>query len=103
MADAALGLDKLFGALSFLGIGNVPLRPIADEHRKALSALDDYDPLRLAATFSGLLTLPELQSNCIRLEVLVHLSLALGGGTRKPNEKLVGQLFTALGSGIVGR
>src|ERR1700688_1973641 len=103
MTEPTLGLDELFGALSFLGIGNVPLRPVADEQRKALSVLGDYDPLRLAATFSGLLTVPDLQSNCIRLEVLVHLSLAFGGGTRKPNEKLVAQLFTALGDGIAGR
>src|SRR5665213_112584 len=103
MAEPALSLDELFGALSFLGIGNVPLRPIADEQQKALSGLSGYDPLKLAAMFSGLLTVPELQSTCIRLEVLVHLSLALGGGTRKPNDKVVAQLFNALGNGIAGR
>jgi hypothetical protein len=103
MAEPALSLDEFFGALSFLGIGTVPLRPVADEQRKVLAGLAGYDPLRLAATFGGLLTLPELQSNCIRLEVLVHLSLALAGGARKPNDKLVAQLFTALGDGIAGR
>ena len=103
MAEPALSLDEFFGALSFLGIGNVPLRPIADQHRQTLSGLEGYDPLRLAATFASLLTVPELQSNCIRLEVLIHLSLALGGGTRKPNDKLVAKLFSALGDGIAGR
>jgi hypothetical protein len=103
MAEPALSLDEFFGALSSLGIGTVPLRPLADEQRKALAGLAGFDPLKLAATFGGLLTLPALQSNCIRLEVLVHLSLALGGGTRKPNEKLVAQLFTAIGKGIAGR
>jgi hypothetical protein len=103
MAEPALSLDEFFGALSFLGIGNVPLRAVADQNRHTLATLGDYDPLRLAASFSGLLTVPDLQSNCIRLEVLVHLSLGLGGGTRKPNANLVAQLFAKLGNGIVGR
>lgn len=103
MTEPALNLDEFFGALSFFGIGNVPLRPIAEQHAQTFSALSEYDPLRLAATFSGLLTVPELQSNCIRLEALVHLAFALGEGSRKPNDKLIGKLFSALGNGIAGR
>jgi hypothetical protein len=98
-----LNLDDFLAAVPFFGIGVVPLRPIADEHQQALSALGSFDPLRLAATFAGLLTVPEVQSNCIRLEVLVHLSLAFGGGNRKPNDKIVSRLFSDFGKGIAGR
>ena len=103
MAEPALNLDDFLAAVPIFGIGEVPLQPIADAHRPTLATLDSFDPLRLAATFAGLLTVPELQSNCIRLEVLVHLSLALGGGNRKPNNKIVSRLFTEFGNGIAGR
>jgi len=103
MAGPALNLDGFLAALPFFGIGVVPLRPIADEQRQILTALDSFDPLRLAATLAGLLTVPELQSNCIRLEILTHLALAFGGGKRKPNDKIVSRLFSEFGNGIAGR
>jgi hypothetical protein len=49
-----------------------------------------------------LLAVPELQSYCLRLEALVHLSLAVGGGRQKPNRKIVGRLFAEAGKGRLG-
>jgi len=99
----ALELEDLLAAIPFLGFGSVPLQPIISENEKLLRDLVSFDPLRLAATFSGLLTVPELQSNCIRLEILVHLALAFGGGQRKPTDKIVARLFSQTGDGIAGR
>jgi hypothetical protein len=101
--EPALNLEDFLAAMPFFGMGAVPLRPIISENEKLLRELNSFDPLRLAATFSGFLTMPELQSNCIRLEVLVHLALALGGGQRKPTDKIVARLFSKTGDGIAGR
>jgi hypothetical protein len=101
--ETALKLEDILAAIPFFGIGVMPLQPIISENEELLRGLASFDPLRLAATFSGLLTVPELQSNCIRLEVLVHLALALGGGQRKPTDKMVARLFSKVGDGIAGR
>ena len=103
MGEAATELDDLWAGMQAFHFGSVPLGPIVAEHEQLMSGLEAFDPLRLGATFGGLLTVPELQSNCVRLEVLVHLGLALGKGTRKPNEKLVCRLFSELGEGMTGR
>lgn len=75
----------------------------AREKNKALfDSIRELDALRLASTFGGMLTVPELQSNCVRLESLVHVSLAEGRGTRKPNVKTVSRMFSKLGKDIAG-
>jgi hypothetical protein len=101
--EPALKLEDMLATMPSFGIGAVPLQSIISENEKLLRELVPFDPLRLAATFSGLLTVPELQSNCIRLEILVHLALALGGGRRKPTDKIVARLFSKMGDGIAGR
>ncbi len=103
MNDSAFNPEDIFSILPSLGFGKVPLKAIINEHQQLFSTLNEYDPLRLATAFSGLLTVPELQSNCIRLEALVHISLALGRGSRKPTDKIVSSLFTELGKGTTGR
>ena len=83
--------------------GAVRLASVAAEHRELFREIESFDPLRLAACFGGLLTVPALQSNCVRLEVLTHLCFSLARGTRKPTEKIVTRLFRALGDGMTGR
>lgn len=82
--------------------GSVPLGPLVEQHGAVLSDIKDYDPLKLAACFGGLLTDPSLQANCLRLEVLTHLSLALAKGTKEPTAKIVSALFSSLGGGPAG-
>src|ERR1700730_15953450 len=102
MTEDNLDLAGFMQILSISGIGNVSLAHVAKEHRSTLSALKTFHPLRLAATFAGLLTVPELQSNCVRLEALVHLSLVSGRGKRKPDNKIIARLFTEFGKGRLG-
>lgn len=82
--------------------GSVPIASVLGNHDEALSQIAAYDPLRLASCFGGLLTDPSLQANFLRLEILTHLSLALGKGRKKPKPQLVSSLFEALGSGPAG-
>ncbi len=103
MNDPAFNPEDIFSILPSLGFGKVPLNAIINEHQQLFSTLDEYNPLHLATVFAGLLTVPELQSNCIRLEALVHVSLALGRGSQKPTNKIVSSLFTDLGKGTPGR
>lgn len=93
-------LDQMSADLSF---GTMPLSSVVAEHGDLFRAIESFDPLRLAACFGGLLTVPELQSNCGRLEILTHLCFALARGTRKPTEKIVARLFKVLGDGMIGR
>lgn len=82
--------------------GRTELKPIIAELETSLRDAQSFDPLQLAATFGGLLTVPELQSNCLRLEALVHLTLAIGDGRRRPNRKIVERLFAEAGKGRLG-
>jgi hypothetical protein len=97
-------LEELMGRIpAGFAFGAVPLGAIAAQHGDLLKEIESYDPLRLAACFGGLLTEPQLQSNCARLEILVHLCLSYARGTRKPTDAIVSRLFDALGDGMAGR
>lgn len=87
-----------------LGIGGpVPMGGLLDKRPDLLRRFAQLDPVAAAATFGGLLTVPALQANGVRVEALVHLSVALGRGGRKPDEKLAADAFRCLGAGICGR
>lgn len=76
---------------------------IRDEHPELIRLLGRLHPLKAASSFSGLLTQPDLQSNCLRLEVLVHLCVAECHGSKTPPASTVGQVFHAIGSGPCGQ
>lgn len=76
---------------------------LRDEHPDVVRALATLHPIKTAATFAGLLTQKNLQSNCLRLEVLVHLCVEHCRGTKSAPPQLVARVFRALGSGRCGR
>jgi len=86
-----------------LGGGSLALKDVANENAKQVEALRPFDPIEVAATFGGLLTMPELQSNCVRLEVLAHLAVAYCQGHKKPPTKEVSRWFFEFGSSTAGR
>lgn len=55
-----------------------------------------YDPVLLAASFAGLTTCRELQSNAYRLEALIHFSLQYAKGNKKPKKQVVEKAFKLL-------
>ena len=98
MNETSLNREDLMAEVS----GRTELQSVVAELESCLRDIQSFDPLRLAATFGGLLTVPELQSNCLRLEALVHLTLAVGDGRSKPSRKIVGRLFAEAGKGRLG-
>lgn len=76
---------------------------IADVHPRLISELKKLDPARTASTFAGLLTLPGLQANCFRIEVLVHLAIACCDGRSAPTTSFVRRSFEQVGNGFCGR
>jgi hypothetical protein len=91
--------DDLGSIAASLAIGASMLR--IDEVNKACSDLARdfraFHPVRLAAAFGGLLTQTSLQSNCLRLEALVHLGIALGRGPRAATAQILTQGFASVG------
>ena len=83
-------------------IGGVSLEAIAAEHPGLLEQLRAFDPLKVATAYAALLTVPDLQSNCLRLEALVQLGLAVAVGARKPQPKHLIRWFADLSTGRCG-
>lgn len=82
--------------------GNLPLEAVTSAHPLLSEALRPFDPIYTASLVAGLLTVPDLQSNCCRLEALVHLAIAAGSGRKKPSSSAVATWFDELGSGPCG-
>lgn len=62
-----------FLAMSLLG--QMTLGELANGYPEVVAELRTLGGVQTAATFSGLLTHPDLQANCIRLEALIHFCL----------------------------
>jgi hypothetical protein len=92
----------MFGAAIQCGAGPT-FQNIADAHPEVVAHLAKLDPARSAAVVGSLLTLPELQANCLRIETLVHLALMVGRGRDKVSDPHVRTMFRALGNGFCGR
>mgnify|MGYP000359325356 CR=1 FL=1 len=86
--------DDIFGAQQFLA-------DQAELHSKKLEGtLAPYDIQASIAAAGGLLTVPGLQANTVRLQAIAHLAVAHAGGRKTPNKqdaarwfKQVGQVF----------
>lgn len=102
MDDFDPAADNFLAAM-MANITTTPLSAIAAEDIALFNQLRVFDPIQSAATFGGLLMIPGLQSNCIRLEVLAHISLAMGKGAPPPSDKLIKRLFARTGKGVCGR
>ncbi|MFD2783164.1 hypothetical protein ACFS32_21395 [Novosphingobium pokkalii] len=75
--DYAQALEMMTSLGAF---GEVNLSSISNCNPALMKQLSALDPLATVATFSGLLLQPELQTNCLRIETLIHLALAVGSG-----------------------
>lgn len=79
------------------------LSNVAAETPALIAEFKKLHPVKTAATFAGLLTQKGLQSNCLRLEILVHLALACGKGDKVPMAQFTSHAFKVVGQGIGGR
>lgn len=100
--DGLLGGDNLDlsnAAVTMAAMGStVSLGPLAGQLPHLTRALANHCPVKTAAAFGGLLLQKRLQSNCLRLEVLVHLCLSLGNGIRAPTQSFITLGFTSVGT-----
>jgi hypothetical protein len=97
-------LPEEFARLMQLGMtAGSELSRLAEAHAKIGNLFAGFDRVRAASIFGGLLTVPELHSNTLRLEALVALSLHWASGERKPSEAIIARAFSALGSGWCGQ
>lgn len=65
--------------------------PLGSEELARLAKfLEKYDLKSTISVLAGLLTVPQLQGNTLRIEILIHLAVAHCHGRRKPGYKEVG-------------
>ncbi len=76
---------------------------MAENHANVIADLQNLHRIRVAATFGALLTRLELQANCFRIDVLVHLAVAFGAGNATPTKGFIWRSFKALGNGYCGK
>jgi hypothetical protein len=81
---------------------NGSIEALAKAHPDLIAELKKLEPIATAATFAGLLALPELQASCFRLEYLVHLAAAYCEGRMNPSRGFVRRSFEHLGGGYCG-
>lgn len=75
----------------------VRLGQVAGDCKSFTRDLRTFHPIRLAATFGGLLLQPLLQSNCLRLEALAQLSMAIGNGDQSATSAVLRKGFSSVG------
>lgn len=82
---------------------SAPLEALAEEDPSLIRELKSLDPIRTAISAGALLTRPQLQANCHRLEALVHLAMAYCQGRNAPTTAFIKRAFERLGRGYCGR
>ncbi len=76
---------------------------LLNQHLQVKQILTNSNRMETAAFFGALLLDPSLQSNCVRLEALVHLAVSAANGAELPSAGQLATCFNDLGSGICGR
>jgi hypothetical protein len=79
------------------------IEEISRAHPRIIAELRNLDHATTAAAFGGLLVMPELQANCLRIEALVHLATAFCEGRAEPTKVFVAQAFEQMGEGYFGQ
>lgn len=84
-------------------IGEATIEDIAEAYPETVAELRPLDPVQTAVMFGSLLTKPELQPNCFRIEALVHLAVTCCEGSATPETSCVARQFGRLGEGYCGK
>jgi len=89
--ESFFAVDMQWASLS------VTVREIAADNESLVRDLSGYDPIVAIPLLASLLTVPEYQSQCIRLEVLVFLAVSYCTGRKKANIADVVRWFSQIG------
>lgn len=76
---------------------SVTIEEITKENKSLIHDLSKYDPTVSVPLLASLLTLPEYQSHCIRLEILVALAVVHCRGRKKANITQAVRWFSLIG------
>ena len=76
----------------------VTIDEIAQENAELVRDLKKYDPVGVVPLLAGLLTVPDYQSNCIRLEILVALAVTYCRGRKKAHIEQAKKWFHLIGT-----
>jgi hypothetical protein len=79
------------------------LQDIAKAHPDVVERLANLDAARAAIAVGSLLTVPTLQGLCLRLEMIVHLTLMTARGRNSLYERHARDMIRALGEGFCGQ
>ncbi|ECO0583084.1 zinc chelation protein SecC [Salmonella enterica subsp. diarizonae] len=93
-------MDILSNLARMTGIGSWPanFQNIAEQNKEFITTLRRFHPVKSAIAFGSLLTQKELQPNCLRLEILVHLCIAYGNGSCTVTTSLLRDGFNVIGN-----
>lgn len=80
--------------------GERTISSMAESCSPFLKKLTTFCPVRSAAAFGGLLLLPEYQIHCLRIELLIHMAIAVGNGKRPLLPELMVQGFHVTGEAV---
>lgn len=104
--SSALALLRSEGEIDFdaleLPEANQDFASLSAEYRSIVAALKRCDRDSVVSILSGMLLLPELQANVVRLEVLVQLAIAHCKGTARPTPAQVAAWFNQMDDGSCG-
>ena len=76
----------------------VSIQEIAEDNTDLVRDLANYSRASTVPLLAGLLTLPDYQSNCIRLEILVALAVRYCQGRKRAHVEQVEQWFVQIGN-----
>src|SRR5258708_39090195 len=94
-----LDFDDFLEAAQSMQLGVPSLGKLAELHAGLIADFKKLDAVKTAATFAGLLTHPELQANCLTLEILIHLALVYCQGRSMPMQGFFLKSFQVLRDG----
>jgi hypothetical protein len=103
MSERERRFQEFMAAMMAAGAPTASIKGLLEAHSPLIREFERYDPCELAAAYGGLLTVPELQSNCLRLEALCHMAVISAHGKRSPNPKLMRDSFAAFRNSSIGR
>lgn len=101
--DYARGRLPLIQQFLNFNLGLMTGEKLLATHPTVRDILEDCDSIETAAVFASMLLDERLQSNCVRLEALVHLAITGCGGTKSLSSNELAACFNELGQGICGR
>jgi hypothetical protein len=97
-----MDFDDFLEATQSMQFAAPSLGKLAELHPSLIADFKKLDAVKTAATYAGLLTHPELQANCLTLEILIHLALAYGQGRTLPMQRFFQKSFQILRDGYSG-